>query len=195
MVRRRRHGRRYRLNDSPNPYSPPKHGGDAVAAVTPAAMVNPRRRDRLRRLIGILTLGGGAIGLTATFTVFPQLNSALNYFLCSVVLAVYVWGIWVGARLLEREPGSERLARRYWLLQVPALTSPVFSYFLSSGFHVTLSVQLAPIKFNGNFLLGSTFNYSLLQDQPWSFGVNVVAVLVVWWMARMGDGAAESPGS
>lgn len=141
-----------------------------------------------RRAIGILTLGGGSIGIAAAITLLLTRTNPIEWIFCIAFMAVYAWGVWCGVRLLEGQLGAERSSLRYWLAQVPAFGSPLLGYFLSSGFHTTVSVQFAPLKLNGNFLLGSTFNYSLFQpDQPWFIGVNVFAAAVAWLLARGGQ--------
>lgn len=138
-----------------------------------------------RRAIGVLTLGGAAIGIVAALNLLLTRTNPIEWGFCISFMGVYAWGIWCGVRLLEGQPGSERRSFKYWLAQVPLFGSPLLGYFLSSGFHTTVSLQFAPLKINANFLLGSTFNYSLLQpQQPWLFGVNVFALAVAWFLAR-----------
>lgn len=139
-----------------------------------------------RRAIGVLTLGGGAIGIMAAITLFFARENLIEWTLCLAFLAVYAWGIWCGIKLLEGLPGSERSTLNYWLVQIPTFGSPVLGYFLSSGFHATVTLQIYPFEFSGNFLLGSTFNYSLLQiGQPWFVGVNLFAAFLAWWLSRL----------
>ena len=139
-----------------------------------------------RRTLGILTLGGGAIGAAAALTVLFTRSNPVEWLFCLAFIALYAWGVWCGARLLEQQPGAERSTVKYWLIQIPSFSSPIFGYFLASGFHTTVSLQIAPFKANANFLLGSTFNYSLLQsEQPWFIGINIFAVAVAWWLARV----------
>ena len=138
-----------------------------------------------RRAIGILTLGGGSVGIAATIALLFTRTNPIEWIFCVAFMMVYAWGVWCGVRLLERQPGSERSTLKYWLIQIPTFGSPLIGYFLSSGFHTTVSLQIAPFKLNANFLLGSTFNYSLLQaEQPWLVGVNVFALVVAWLLAR-----------
>ena len=144
------------------------------------------------RVIGILTLGGGAVGVATSLSLLLSLNSVLDWAFCLVFLSIYSWGIWCGVRLLERQSDSIRNVIWYWLLQIPVVGSPFFGYFLSSVFHTTVALQFAPLNVNANFLLGSKFQYSLMQsDQPWLFGVNLFAVAVVWWLSRKGSPVAS----
>ena len=138
-----------------------------------------------RRTIGILTLGGGAVGIASVLTLLLSRTNPIEWIFCLAFIALYAWGVWCGVKLLESQVGSERSTFRYWLIQIPTFGSPVFGYFLSSGFHTTVFLQIAPLKLNASFLLGSTFSYSLLQrGQPWIIGVNVFAAAVAWWLAR-----------
>jgi hypothetical protein len=139
-----------------------------------------------RRTIGILTLGGGVIGVVAAFTVLFTRSNPIEWIFCIAFAAIYAWGVLCGARLLEQQPGAERSTVKYWLLQIPSFSSPVFGYFLASGFHTTLSIEIDPLKANANFLFGSTFNYSLFQsEQPWLVGINIFAAGIAWWLARL----------
>jgi hypothetical protein len=87
--------------------------------------------------------------------------------------------------MLEGAPGAERANLKFWLAQVPVLSSPVVGYFFANGFHLTVTLQASPLKLNANFLLGSTFNYSLLDpNKPFVIGINVFALLVALWLVR-----------
>lgn len=139
-----------------------------------------------RRSLGILTLGGGAIGVAAALTVLFTRSNPIEWLFCIGFVALYAWGVWCGSRLLEQQPGAEASTVKYWLVQIPSFSSPIFGYFLVSGFHITFSIQIDPFKANANFLFGSSFNYSLFQTgQAWMVGVNLFAVGIVWWLARV----------
>ncbi|MCD7098076.1 hypothetical protein [Stenotrophomonas sp. MMGLT7] len=138
-----------------------------------------------RRAIGILTLGGGSVGFAAALSLILTRSNPIEWPFCIGFIAIYTCGIWCGVQLLEGKPGAERSAVKYWLIQIPAFGSPLFGYFLSSGFHTTVSLQVFPLKLNANFLLGSTFNYSLMQTgSPWFVGVNLFAIAITWWLVR-----------
>ena len=138
-----------------------------------------------RRSLGILTLGGGAIGVAVALSIFSTRSNPIEWIFCAAFVGIYAWGILCGVKLLENVPDSERSSLKYWLVQTPAIGSPVIGYFLSSGFHVTVALQFSPLKVNANFLLGSTFSYSFLQPaDPWFIGVNIFAAMVSWWLYR-----------
>jgi hypothetical protein len=138
-----------------------------------------------RRVLGILAVGGGAIGVAATLTTLLQRSNPIEWFFCAGFAALYGWGIWCGVKLLEGMPGAERSNAKFWLIQVPTFSSPVLGYFMSSGLHFTVYWQPSPFGLRANFLLGSLFNYSLMQrDSPISVGVNLFALAVAWWLMR-----------
>ena len=106
--------------------------------------------------------------------------------LCSIAVALYAWGVWCGVKVLENQAGWEGSTISYWAVQIPTFGSPVIAYFFTSGFHLTTTLQFSPLKFDINFLLGSTFNYSLMNEvQPLLIGVNLFALGVVVWLMRL----------
>ena len=138
-----------------------------------------------RRIVGVLTLGGGSIGVTAALPLLLARSNPIEWLFCTGFIVIYAWGVWCGVRLLENRPGAERSAAKYWLIQIPAFGSPILGYFLSNGFHAMVVLQAFPFKIDGNVLLGSTFNYSLMQTgKPWFIGINLFAAVVAWWLTR-----------
>jgi len=138
-----------------------------------------------RRTLGILNLAGGALGVVSALMLLIARSNPIEWLFCGTFLLIYAWGIWCGIRLLAHRPAAERATLKYWLIQVPTFGSPILGYFLASGFHVTVFLQLTPIEFGANLFLGSTFNYSLMQTgKPWFVGVNLFALAVVWWLLR-----------
>lgn len=138
-----------------------------------------------RRTIGILTLGGGAVGVSALLAHLLSRSNPVEWLLGSAALAIYIWGIWCGTRLLEAREGAEESAMKYWLVQVPSVMSPLFGWFLAGGFHFTVALQVFPLKLHWNTQLGSAFNYSIFNSSaPWWLGINFAAVAVVYVLYR-----------
>lgn len=138
-----------------------------------------------RRTIGILTLGGGVTGVTVLLSHVLGTSHPVAWVLGMIGIGLYAWGTWCGVRLLEASPGAEELTMRYWMLQIPSVSTPVFGFFLSGGFHFTLGLQVAPLNLQWTTRIGSVFNYSLLNfSAPWSLGVNLAAVAVVYFLNR-----------
>jgi hypothetical protein len=138
-----------------------------------------------RRALGILAVGGGAVGATVGMTTLLRSTRVIEWLIYIGFSSLYAWGVWCGVKLLEGQPDAEKYNRRFWLIQVPALNSPLLGYTMVCGFHVTLSLDLTPFKLGANFHAGSQFTFSLMQwDQPLSFGVNIFALGIFLWMAR-----------
>jgi len=68
-----------------------------------------------RRAIGILTLGGGSVGVAAGLTLLLMRSNPIEWLICIGFIALYAWGVWCGVRLLESRPGAERSAMKYWV--------------------------------------------------------------------------------
>jgi len=140
-----------------------------------------------RRLLGILAIGGGAIGATQCFVAMTSASRVIEWLFVLLAFAFYGWGVWCGTRLIEGRPGAEQSNRRFWLVQVPTFSTPAVAYFLTCGFHLTVKLEFAPFKLGANFLLGSTFNYSLLQPEaPIYIGMNVFAFGIAGWLIHTG---------
>lgn len=138
-----------------------------------------------RRILGILTLGGGILGLVTSVTMLLSSANPIVWGFCLFFIALYAWGVWCGIRIFEKDATARGCTLKYWIIQIPTFSSPFLGYAFVSGFHLTPSIQLAPFAFNINFWFGSTFTYSLMQsNKPWLLGVNVFAVAVVIWLAR-----------
>jgi len=151
-----------------------------------------------RRVLGILAVGGGAVGATLSVIALIRVSHVIEGLIYVAFSCLYAWGIWCGVKMFEAQPNAERYNRRFWLIQIPALNSPLLSYTMVCGFQVTLSLEFTPLKFGASLDAGSQFNFSLLQwDHPWSFGINVFALGIFLWMARkfpdVSAGAVQSP--
>lgn len=130
-----------------------------------------------RRMLGILAVGGGAVGVVVCLAMFARQMGPLSYFLILFGSAIYGWGIWCGVKLLEAAPGASGSNRWFWAIQIPVLQSPVIGYVFSSGALLDIYAQANPLKFGFNWLVGSQFNYELLQPgKPLVVGVNVFAL-------------------
>lgn len=146
-----------------------------------------------RRGIGILSLGGGAIGAALGLQLILSRGHPVEWVICLAFIAIYVWGVWCGTKLLEGDDQALRPLLKYWALQVPTFGSPILGYFLESGFHATVSFQFWPPHISGNMVIGSSFNYSLMQaGTPWSIGVNVFALVVSVWLYRLLSGLSPN---
>lgn len=139
-----------------------------------------------RRFLGILTLGGSFLGgVAGTGPLFAAATPVLGRILALVAVGLYSWGVWCGAQLLEHSEDALRSNRAFWAIQIPYLISPVASYLFASGPLLYLTFQPFAFRFGFLGLLGSKFDYTLLQfDQPFVVGANVFAIAVFLFLNR-----------
>jgi hypothetical protein len=132
-----------------------------------------------RRVLGILALGGSFTGLAIGLTLLTSPGNLLSKALALPFLALYVWGIICGLRLIEQREGAPRQNLYFWLVQIPFLTSPIAGYSFSSGSSLYFTYQPGISKWDFLARFGSQFVYSILQtDKPLIIGVNIFAILV-----------------
>ncbi|WP_139304889.1 hypothetical protein [Microbulbifer marinus] len=138
-----------------------------------------------RRVIGILTLGGSFTGVVLSAEQLMSVSGVMPVLIYVAFTALYAWGVWLGIAVLENLSKFERGLSKFWCLQIPAFWSPIFGYFFTSGFHLTVFINLSGLSVTGNFQAGSVFKFSLLQSgQPWQVGVNIFAVGVVLFLSK-----------
>lgn len=134
----------------------------------------------LRRGTGILSVGGGAIGFSSCLAMLVGSVGVVSFFLLIAFMFLYAYGIFTGVRLLEGDQRSVALNKLYWGIQVPACSTHLLSYVFTSGFHVTAWFNLLDNRVSANFLVGSRFNFGLLQTSTEPYvGVNIFALFVV----------------
>jgi len=139
-----------------------------------------------RRLLGLLAIGGGVLGVTVAIPLVAQATRVIEWVIFILFVGVYAWGVWGGLILIEGRPRAERINRWFWLIQIPAFTTPAIGYSLSCGFHFVVSLTFSPFKLGVSSYLGSSYNFQLLQDdQPFSIGVNLFALVVFLWLGGL----------
>ncbi len=137
-----------------------------------------------RRILGVLTLGGSATGVVLSSEQLINSSGIAVMFIYTLFMSLYCWGVWLGVKVLEKQPNFERQLVKFWCMQVPVFWSPMVGYFFASGFHATAFFNFSTLTFTGSFQLGSVYNFSLLRaGQPWQLGVNVFAIGVVLFLS------------
>ena len=135
-------------------------------------------RAWLRRLLIVLTVGGGFLGLVlgvpalvyAARADSPRLVEAL------VFAPVYLYAIYLGIRLADGHKPLWGLLF-YFGLQVPWIDCPSFSYRFYSGAMVSLNFTDAGQSW---FAAVGYLQQLLISPQmPTNFGVNIIALLIV----------------
>jgi hypothetical protein len=138
-----------------------------------------------RRILGITSIGGGALGITVVVSNLNQDSGILYWIFCLSFIALYIWGCWCGILLIENSPTSLQLNRRFWFIQIPVFMSPILGYSFSSGAYFNVWTSLTHFRLGADWYLGSHFNYSLLQsDKPFLLGVNLLALGVFIYLSK-----------
>ena len=132
-----------------------------------------------RRLLGVLALGGSFTGLVLVLTLLVGSGSIASKAFPLPFLALYVWGMICGLRLLEGDDKAAHQNFLFWLVQLPYLQSPLAGYIFSSGASLYFTFQPSIEKWGFSAHLGSNFVYSLLQtEMPLVLGINIFALVV-----------------
>ena len=140
-------------------------------------------RSVLFRLIGVLEIVGGFLGVVASLRRLLPLGSTYGTLMALISLALFGFILVAGVLLVE---GSERgvaFSRVAQLLQLPLLATPVFSYALHSGAFVNVfaTLQSAP-RLGIDWHIGSHgFVLAVAGPAVSRIGINLLALLS--WLA------------
>src|SRR5437870_5311097 len=130
-----------------------------------------------RRLLLILTIGGGFVGVAVTIQFFLHANTVIAYIVAVAFLGLYGYGIFVGFKLSEGSAPLRHL-RLYFALQVPLISSPLITYRFCSGLQAT--VAIIQQSFRWDWRLGSEWQFVIHSSAPWGVGINLVALAIVF---------------
>lgn len=136
-------------------------------------------RSFLFRLIGILEIAGGFLGVVAMIRRLLPLGSTYETLMALIGLALFGFILIAGVLLLE---GSERgvtLSRVAQLLQLPLLATPVFSYALHAGGFVNVfAVIHGGMRLGLDYHIGSHgFVLAIAGPAVSRVGINLLALL------------------
>jgi hypothetical protein len=130
----------------------------------------------LRRLLIILTVGGGFTGVAFTVQFFAKTDKAFGYLILVGFIVLYGWGVFIGIKLSEG-PAPLGHLRAYFAFQIPFILSPIYVYRFCSGFHFTIALIQSGLQWD--FRLGSEMQFAFLSQAPWGFGINLFAVAII----------------
>lgn len=139
-------------------------------------------RNFLFRLIGILEVAGGFIGMVNMLRRLMPFGTH-DSIVAVIGLAIYIFVMVAGVLLLE---GSERgVSLSGWaqLLQLPLIATPIFSYALHCGGFVNVYATLQlPVRLGLDWHFGSEgFLLAVAGPALSRIGINLLALLS--WLA------------
>lgn len=143
-------------------------------------------RNFLFRLIGILEIAGGFVGMVAMLRRLLPLGSTQDSLVALIGVALFGFVLIAGVMLLEGSERGIRFSRWAQLLQLPLIATPVFSYALHSGAFLNVFATLqAPPRLGLDWQFG-THGFVLAVAGPAvsRLGINLLALLS-WLALRM----------
>jgi hypothetical protein len=152
----------------------------------------------LKMLVFLAQMGGGLVGLgfigRSLFT--DHLTpSSLKFHLIFAV--VFLFGIIASSALIVKPRWGLILSAIFQIIQIPVVTVSAAAYTLSSG--VCLNLYKHANGWGFKFFFGSRYYFQLNSGQPWSIGVNVIALFFFVflikeiWLTPSGEKSTEFP--
>jgi len=137
----------------------------------------------VRMVVAVMEILGGLIGIgLIAYALFSEPLSQSSVIVhCGFVL-VFLYGIAAGVALLRTERLGLVLSILYMVIQIPIVTTSIFSFDLFSGASVNMLLYESGWWFN--FLFGSRYYFNLNSYEPWCFGVNILALALFILLIR-----------
>jgi hypothetical protein len=130
-----------------------------------------------RRLLLVLTIGCGFLGIALTIQFFAQTDKVVAYIMLLAFIGLYAYGIFVGLKLSEGPPPLKHL-RLYFGLQIPFISSPLVVYRFCSGLQATVAIGQSGLTWDCR--LGTEWQFAIFSSAAWGCGVNFVALIIVF---------------
>jgi hypothetical protein len=143
----------------------------------------------LRLTLITMTVGGGFAGVVfASQTLFTSHGQKpLNLLVMVGFIALFAY-VTVSGLMFVNDPQRTRHLIVALAIQIPWISSPFLVYKFATGFHAVLGIAspegMFGIKLEASALLGSSFLFALGQDNPWSMGINVFALVMLILLHR-----------
>jgi hypothetical protein len=147
----------------------------------------------LRRTAILATIGGGAVGLMACYTLASEGAWKVWWFDLVLALAVayVIWGFVIGIGIAEGRVRYKQLVT--WLaVQIPCVSSPIL------GIRVAMGPQLIVGHFEGDYVIRAypiigELAVHVWGDYPWELAINAVpAALIIWLMRARANSSIRS---
>lgn len=146
----------------------------------------------LRLILVTMTVGGGFCGVAITFENIINSRTNLALLLVNILFFLLFGFVAVSGLVFVHDQRRTGLLAAALITQAPWFSSSVFVYKFFAGFDFVFMIG-APkspgtigIGFNFEMLLGSSYRFDVLTDQPWRIGLNFVplVLLVLLFKAR-----------
>lgn len=134
-------------------------------------------------MLGVLQVGGGFAGLHAIGERLGD-DASTGAIGLTLFAALLLFGMAAGIALLEGTRWGRRASMVYWWLQLPMLSTPVFSYTLWSGAMLSIGANFSYGQIGIQADWGAGFRFLLLRGEPYVFAVNLCAVFALYALSR-----------
>ena len=131
-----------------------------------------------RRLLILLTIGGGFVGIVVMAQALPSAwqSGWISVGIACVFIALNSYGVALGFCVAEgRYPAGQLIV--FFLLQIPIMQLPLIGYQFATGLQVIAGVFSWRLAFG--LVGGSTAQLMLGPAGPYGVGINVAAALLV----------------
>jgi hypothetical protein len=138
----------------------------------------------LRLTLVTTTVGGGFVGIAITLGELVNAKDASPFIFLSMMafVGLYAFVTFAGLLYVQNERRTLPLHAAF-LLQIFWISSPIIAWRFTAGFEFTVS--LIGGLLNAEFWLGSLWQFSIFQELPWGFGVNLYAIFMFFLLLRM----------
>lgn len=154
---------------------------------------------RWNRLIAVLEMGGGIIGVLASIMYLEGSNfQLLGLLVAALFIGLYVLSIVAGWYLWKNAPRGLSLSMLVQALQIPQIMVPGLTYFFVSGLAISISVSLdyetfKNIGFNPNIQFPSTWFFELGKiGEQLVLGMNILSLVCFSYLQRQSKSKSSS---
>lgn len=156
----------------------------------------------LRLLLILITVGGGFTGVVLSLQLVGEAKDQGAF---QVVVALAFVGMYAfvtgSGLLLAHDPKRTRPVLVSLALQLPWVSCPVFVYEFAAGMHAAFTLGTPDdsdrigLHLGWNLLVGShcLFRFADYQEVPWTFGVNLVPLILMTLMLRSSTSLDAKP--
>src|SRR5262249_22506684 len=101
------------------------------------------------------------------------------YIMAVGFLGLFGYGIFAGFKLREGSAALPHL-RLYFSLPIPFISLPFIAYRFFSRFEATLAINPPSFRWGWDWGLGSEWQFVIHSSAHWGFGINLVALAIVF---------------
>jgi hypothetical protein len=148
------------------------------------------------RLVAVLLIIGGSVGAAISLWAEARAYAPADLRFVAAAMVLFGCSVWVGVRLWQGRPNSYRWAQALFLLQIPNITVPGFSYQFYLGLTLVLSFSReAASKLNLDFEIASGLTFKISSEiENLVVGINLVALgILIYLLMKSREEIPQKP--